>query len=68
MTEFLMGWIVVLLAMICLYLKELAPQKVKTARESVGGLIGELVTSFLCALIFYGLVSLLWKFVLNTSS
>ena len=67
MTEFLVGWVVVLLAMICLHLKAVMPEKIQSARESVGGLVGVLVTSFLSALVFYGLVSLLWKYVLNTS-
>ncbi|MBC7649841.1 MAG: hypothetical protein H7197_12135 [Vitreoscilla sp.] len=62
-----LGWVVVRVAMISLHLKALMPQKIQSAGESVGGLVGVLVTSFLSALVFYGLVSLLWKYVLNTS-
>jgi hypothetical protein len=65
MTDFMLGWLVVLLAMICLQLDGIAPQQRSSKREYVRGLVGVLVTSFLCALIVSGAVSLLWKYVLS---
>ncbi len=66
MTDFLLGWIVVLLAMICYCLQEGMQKKDKSSRDSVRGMVGVFVTSFLTVLVFYGVVSLVWRYVLSS--
>jgi uncharacterized membrane protein YhaH (DUF805 family) len=66
MTDFLLGWIVVLLAMICYCLQDGKPKKEKSAGDSVRGMVSVFVTSFLIVLVFYGVVSLVWRHVLGS--
>ena len=66
MTDFLLAWIVVLLAMICYFLRDGMQKKDKSSSDSVRGMVGVFVTSFLIVLIFYGVVSLVWQHALNS--
>jgi hypothetical protein len=70
MTDFLLCWVIVLLATISMGIDadELLFNRLKTERKGRRELIGVMVTTFLVAVVFYAIFSFAWAHLLNPTA